>query len=412
VARASHLILLAALALAAGPGISLAAPNPEDAKREELERVQRQLEEGRLRQNELEQNAIALGKEVEDLRAQLVLAGQSARDKETTLSTLEQQMAALETDAKGKREALGRRRAEIVELSSALQRLAVHPPEAMLVLPQPPTDTVRSALVLASTMPSLAARASALRAELEELAQVEDSIRKQRDQIANTAGTLGEQRHQIEALLKRKSQLERQAIDETAQVGVKVAQLAASAEDLHQLIEKLTAERERQEKLRQEAEAKARAEAAAAQTVPAIRPPSGPPVGEAVLNLGGDRTLPAAGKILLAYGQDNEFGVTARGITIETRTEATVVAPAAGHVLFAGPFRGYGQILIIEHGDGYHSLTAGLGRIDAQVGAAVAAGEPIGAMAPSNGRNPTLYFELRRSGQPLNPQPWLTARGK
>lgn len=405
----TKLLIFAVLVLAAGPVLAVAA-SPEDAKREELEKVQHDLDEGRKHQNELEQSAIALGKDVEDLRAQLVLAGQSARDKEAALSTLETQMSGLERDAASKREALNQRRAEITELASALQRLAIHPPAAMLALPEPPADTVRTALVLAATLPSLDDRARSLRKDLAELAGVEKAIRKQRDQIANTAGMLGEQRHQIEALLKRKSQLERQTIDETAQEGVRVARLASSADDLHSLIEKLTAERERQEKLKAEAEARAQAEAAAAQSVPAIRPPSTPPVGEAVLSLNAPRTLPAAGKILLTWGQDNEFGVTARGLTIETRSEATVVATAVGHVLFAGPFRGYGQILIIEHSDGYHSLIAGLGRIDAQVGAAVATGEPIGAMAPSNGRNPTLYFELRRNGQPTNPQPWLTAQ--
>jgi murein hydrolase activator len=88
-----------------------------------------------------------------------------------------------------------------------------------------------------------------------------------------------------------------------------------------------------------------------------------------------------------------------------------VVAPDSGRVLFSGPFRGYGLILIIEHTGGYHSLLAGLGRIDATVGRTVEAGEPVGTMGHDPDRNPSLYFELRRSGQPTNPQPWLIAQG-
>jgi septal ring factor EnvC (AmiA/AmiB activator) len=86
-----------------------------------------------------------------------------------------------------------------------------------------------------------------------------------------------------------------------------------------------------------------------------------------------------------------------------------VVAPWDGRVEFAGPFRGYGQILIIEHGDGYHSLLAGLERIDVAVGQALVAGEPVGVVKSGEGK-PSLYLELRRHGQPIDPLPWLSLR--
>jgi len=96
-------------------------------------------------------------------------------------------------------------------------------------------------------------------------------------------------------------------------------------------------------------------------------------------------------------------------LTIEARPGGQVVAPYDGRVEFAGPFRGYGQILIIEHGDGYHSLLAGLDRIDGAVGQRLAAGEPVGSMPP-DGHGAALYLELRRHGQPINPLPWLATR--
>jgi septal ring factor EnvC (AmiA/AmiB activator) len=102
------------------------------------------------------------------------------------------------------------------------------------------------------------------------------------------------------------------------------------------------------------------------------------------------------------------MGISSKGITIETRSGAQVVAPFDGRIEFAGPFRGYGQILIIEHADGYHSLLAGLGRIDGTVGQSLVAGEPVGAMGSSD--RPSLYLELRRHGQPINPLPWLATR--
>jgi septal ring factor EnvC (AmiA/AmiB activator) len=102
-------------------------------------------------------------------------------------------------------------------------------------------------------------------------------------------------------------------------------------------------------------------------------------------------------------------GNVEKGITIETRSAAQVIAPYAGQVVFAGQFRGYGLLLIIEHGEGYHTLLAGMDRIDSTVGQRVVAGEPVGVMGQTEGK-PTLYVELRRNGQPVNPLPWLTAR--
>jgi len=99
----------------------------------------------------------------------------------------------------------------------------------------------------------------------------------------------------------------------------------------------------------------------------------------------------------------------ARGITIETRVGAQVVAPYDGKIAYAGTFRQYGRILIIDHGERYHTLLAGLDRIDAVVGQWVLAGEPLATMGDQQSGNPELYFELRRTGQPINPLPWLAS---
>lgn len=123
----------------------------------------------------------------------------------------------------------------------------------------------------------------------------------------------------------------------------------------------------------------------------------------------GHMPFPARGKIVTRYGQNNELGVASKGLSIITRQGAQVVSPYDGQVAFAGPFRGYGLLLIIEHSEGYHTLLAGMARIDAQVGQRLLAGEPVGIMGQDEAK-PTLYVELRRNGQPVNPLPWLTAQ--
>ena len=123
----------------------------------------------------------------------------------------------------------------------------------------------------------------------------------------------------------------------------------------------------------------------------------------------GPLTLPVRGKLVGRYGQSTNFGNTAKGVRLETRPDAQVVTPFDGKVVFAGPFRTYGQILIIEHRGGYHTLLAGLAQIDAVVGQWLLAGEPLGSMSTRKSGKPVLYVELRRNGQPINPLPWITA---
>ncbi|OAN52365.1 peptidase M23 [Paramagnetospirillum marisnigri] len=124
----------------------------------------------------------------------------------------------------------------------------------------------------------------------------------------------------------------------------------------------------------------------------------------------GKLPYPARGKLVGSYGQTNDVGHVSKGITIQTRKGAQVIAPFDGQVVFAGPFRGYGLLLIIEHSEGYHTLLAGMAQVDCPVGQRLAAGEPVGVMGQDDDAKPTLYVELRHAGQPVNPLPWLTAQ--
>lgn len=122
--------------------------------------------------------------------------------------------------------------------------------------------------------------------------------------------------------------------------------------------------------------------------------------------------MPVHGRLLRRYGQQaGSGGESSKGVTIATREGAQVIAPFDGKVVYAGDFRGYGLILIIEHGKRYHTLLAGIERVDAVVGQWILAGEPIGVMTGDGVRKPELYLELRRNGQPINPLPWLAATG-
>jgi septal ring factor EnvC (AmiA/AmiB activator) len=127
----------------------------------------------------------------------------------------------------------------------------------------------------------------------------------------------------------------------------------------------------------------------------------------------GTLRLPAQGRQVKRFGDADASGTTLKGLSLQTRGEARITAPADGWVVYAGEFRSYGQLLIINAGGGYHILLAGMSRIDVSLGQFVLAGEPIAVMgnsaSPSQGGDnsrPVLYVEFRKDGRPIDPDPW------
>jgi septal ring factor EnvC (AmiA/AmiB activator) len=177
--------------------------------------------------------------------------------------------------------------------------------------------------------------------------------------------------------------------------------LAHQAKDLRDLftrLEKVRKEKEARRKRALEAESKKMASKLA-------RKPEFKKKTSKFSKAKGKLALPARGEIVVNYGQKELKGLSSKGIKILTRNRAQVVSPYDGEVSFAGPFRGYGNLIIIEHGEGYHTLLAGLGNFDCEVGQELLAGEPVGQMPESY--KPKLYVELRKNSHPINPIIWM-----
>jgi murein hydrolase activator len=397
--------------------IVLTAALADETPQQKLRSVERELEQGRKQQEELSRQADALALELQSLREGGIRAAEAVQAREAALSTLEAQLQSLGVDEAQKRAVIARSHAQEAELLAALARIARNPPEVLALGPLTPEDAVRTGILLGGTVPRLQSEARSLSLELGELHRLRQEIESKKLAVELERHGLDSDQRRLDDLIQRKTALRDQAVQGAEDSKQRLAKLSAEAGDLHDLIQKLEAERKAKEAARQaQVAAIPRPDATVRpETVTAPPPVTGdhgrPRAVRPFDKARGAMVYPVSGTLALRYGELDEFGVSSKGLTLITRADAVVVAPFDGQVEFAGPFKGYGQILIIQHGDGYHSLLAGLDRIDGVVGDWVVAGEPVGAMGSGSGEpQPRLYLELRHNGQPINPLPWLATR--
>lgn len=439
------LILVAVLGAVAGDvrAQSSGGPAPQDPTAE-LRRIEKALEGERRAGSKLDRLANDLAGEIDRLRDRMAAAATRAQRTETDMLDAEQTLDTLRQEVKDKRARLLERRQELSHLTGALQRLARHPPETLLLVGRAPLDTVHTGILLESAIPRLSGDARALRRELDTLATLEADIRAQRDRLELAAQDLDAERTALSELAAEKAELLAGTRTRASNAADEIRALSESARSLRELIDSLerreAAEAEEQRKLAALVTPKlrparpARPDAAATEEeagkvdggepapLPATETPAGDPIQSATLPPGppltsarGNLFAPVAGTVVQRFGKGKSGDLTRQGLLLRTRPDALVIAPHDGIVLYAGPFEGFGRILIIEHGDGYHTLLAGLARVDLSVGSHVLAGEPVGAMAAAENAAPELYLELRHNGDPIDPLPWfagLTEKAK
>lgn len=340
-----------------------------------------------------------LERKVSALRARLVRVARTIQDAEAALTGIEGELVAL-----GKREAklkagLKRDRKAHAATLAALQRLARHPPETLAAQHGDAVRSARAAMMLQHLQRAVAARAASLRRRLADLKSVRVRIAARRDTIARTTARLAVDRTRLAVMLAKGASLQHRSAREQRITAERLKVLASAARNLRELLDSV--------------EQNARRRAGKPTVVPRGPLLSKPKSVRVFAAAHGKVIVPVRGIIISKYGQHDdsaEIGTANKGVVFETRPEAQVVAPFDGRVVFAGPFRSYGLILIIDHGGGYHTLLAGLARVDIVVNQWLLGGEPVGAMSSTQSRSTRLYLEIRRRGQPINPLPWLAAQ--
>ncbi|GGC37166.1 hypothetical protein GCM10011504_14400 [Siccirubricoccus deserti] len=388
--------LAAALLL---PAVALTQPTP--AALEQAQRAARAQREAAEAAAEASRAAAAAERRLAERRVEAARQLQAA---ERHLADIEQRSR---TAAEAATAARGAARAQAEALAPMLPtmlRLALWPAESLLAVPAPAEDALRGLLVLQGLSRSMTEEAATLRAAEAEAGRRAAAAAAQAAALreAETAARLATL--VLEADLKEARERRAQAEDAEEAAARRAATAAARATSLEGALARLRREEAR---VRAAAAARARTEAARRQDASA---PSREPAQPAPR---GGRAMPVAGQVVRDFGSAGEGG-PARGITLAAPAGARVVSPCAGRTAFAAAFRSYGLLLIVDCGDGYHFVLAGLDRLDTAPGQRLLAGEPVGqlgAAAPDGRGRASLYLELRRGGRPVDPRSWLAARG-
>jgi septal ring factor EnvC (AmiA/AmiB activator) len=430
--------LLAAAWLAAAAACAPSAHAQANLKTR-LDAVERDIDRARSERESLSKTADEIEKELRDIKLRGVALARELHRRDEEVSRLEDQITALESDERAKTEELSRRRSQLAATLGALQRIARLPATTLLAMPRPPDETIRSAILLRSAVPELQREAAALGRDISALADLRERIGEDRRSLDGALAGLEEERKKLASATAQKMAL-LQSTHSAAQTAEKdAARLSARAANMRDLLDRLDRERKTAALRGGDFEPKPDAPASAAAPAPPpadprpeprkdarpeTRPDTRPDTRTAAV-APQDRTaaparpafpkgtvlpvpagaLPAPGRIVMGYGETMPNGITSKGVSIATRPSAPVVAPQPGRVVFAGHFRGYGNLVIIELRDHIHILISGMEKIHASVGDEVLAGEPVGEMTPSTKEAPRLYFEVRRRGQPVNPMP-------
>jgi septal ring factor EnvC (AmiA/AmiB activator) len=371
-----------------------------------LEEVKRALGEGREKAQQLKKKALTIEQELAKLRRDMVAAAHIIQEQERRATGLVKTLVELRAEEEAKLAQLAARRGQLAGILVALQRVARYPPEALMTQPMPPADTVRSAILLRAAVPEIEGRAQQLRGDLEALSKARREMADKNRQLANITASLEKEHKRLAVLFGQKTVIKHRTLAERRAEARRMKSLVGEAATLRDLLNQLNKSRRPGPRPKRPG-AETTPPPGAGKTVAGL--PSGL-TGAPISGQRGKLPPPAVGRIVGRYGQTTRTGLTKKGITLQTAPGAQVVAPYEGRVVYAGKFRGYGELLIIEHGEGYHSLLSGLVRIDSTMGQWVVAGEPIGVMGRPDNAKPVLYVELRRNGQPINPLPWLSAQ--
>ena len=363
----------------------------------------------------------AIGNDRRQLNQLLLDTAARIRDQEAQLTATEARLAPLDESERGIRLSLASRQSVIVEVLAALQRIGRRPPPAVLVLPEDALQSVRTAILLGALVPGLRSEAESLASDLAELVRVRSQIAGERESQRHELAALAEQQQKMTLLVEERQRKQADVEKALEAEHRRADQLGHQIDNLKDLIAQLEQNLASASRAGRWPPRGEEANVTPEQRLTALSDPGRLAPAVAFASARGTLPLPVTGVKIRDFGSPDRAGGADKGLSIATRTGAQVTAPCDGWVVYAGPFRSYGQLLILNAGGGYHVLLAGMERISVDLGQFVLTGEPVATMgsefqaAPavtSGPSQPVLYVEFRKDGTPIDPSPWWASEGE
>jgi septal ring factor EnvC (AmiA/AmiB activator) len=417
---------LVAVAVAFSAQAAPQRPDEISSKQQELRGVEDTMGAARERARQLEEQLIDNAAARERLSGALIEATLRLQETETRAVEIEARLATLTENERKIVSSLDGRRALIIEILTVLQRMGRRPPPALMARPQEILQAVRASLALGAVLPQMRAEARQLQRDLTELEQTRDGVRREQNLLSEQRASLKTQRERLEPMIAERqeaistSQSALQAETERARA---LAQRATTLKDLIARMEAESAAAQRAAEAARKADeerAKAQANLSERERLKALSAPFKDPArlapAVAFVDLKGRLPAPASGQIVRRFGAPDGFGGKEKGLSIAARENGVVIAPCDGWIAFSGPYRSYGQLLIINAGGGYYVVLAGMSRTNVNVGQFVLAGEPVASMGDGaaqtaatiaiGAKQPILYVEFRKDGASIDSGPW------
>ena len=345
--------------------------------KEELARIEKELAAQQALAHGLEKKEKATAAELEGLRKKLIASTSDLQTKQKEQEDLESRLLDLEKETALRAGVLGESRNRLAALTSALLELSRIPPELFLLHESSPDEHVHRTILLKSLLPRLQEETNIIAQEIESFENLQQQTASQKKLLSVARQNLEWQRRNLDQLVKARQGFLLQTVEEKASLAKQLDSLSGEAKDLRQLIEKVS------------------------------NPIWGKTVGKGAVgtppSLKPGLVRPVAGRIVRDYGEKDDFGVASDGLLYLAGSGSPVVAPQSGRVVFSGPFKGYGKIVILQHNNGHYSFLSGFSRIDVETGLTLEAGEPLGVLPLKGEGKPELYFEWRKGTDPIDP---------
>ena len=386
-----RLILLICLLFGATLTAGFAVAQPRAAQEAAaLILARREAEEATRRSAWLEREASQATDQAARARAEAEAVAARIQAAEADITAAETRIRIIEERRAGQRARLAERQGPIVRLTASLQTLARRPAALALIQPGSMDDVIHVRSLLATTLPVIRARTLAIR---EEIARGETLRRQAEVAVASLVSGRRDLRTQRIRLARLETQ-QRQRSAGLAETALGESDRALAFGEEARDIGTRIGDRRSEARVRRLLDTL---------PGPVLRPPNSAASGRAEPRLPGYR-LPVEGRLLTGTGELSDAGVHARGLLFETAPGTAVISPAAGRVAYAGRFRGYGEIVIIDHGSGWTSLVTNLAERSVQSGDDVTSGAPVGRTGPAQAQ---VGVELRLNGKPVPITPML-----